>query len=186
MRLSDRWRLDARCHALIAIASGTSGSISFVHGVRPFTRFAASVYVAPLALYGSPEYSEPPRWTPSGSNIFSRINTSAVPFAIRRRETTGADLPNRRSVNHEESGRQVRVTLFGEPYDGPFINWSKAVAEKYGPAGEERGDLVWNGSNGKARLTKTRDGGAMLLFQGKRWQQDIETFKQNVEKGQKF
>ena len=90
-------------------------------------------------------------------------------------------------VEVNKGGVVTAVTLHGEPYDGPFINWSKAMTEKYGPAaGEERSDPVWNGSNGKAILTKTRNGGAMLLFQGKRWQQDMETLNRNVEKGQKF
>lgn len=98
-----------------------------------------------------------------------------------------ANIRSSLKIEVNKAGIVTAVTLHGEPYDGPFINWSKAMTEKYGPAaGEERGDPVWNGSNGKAILTKTRNGGAMLLFQGKRWQQDMETLNRNIEKGQKF
>ena len=95
----------------------------------------------------------------------------------------------RSSVNIEvnKSGIVTAVTIHGEPYDDPFANFSKAMTEKYGPPqGEQHGEPVWNGSNGKAVLAKTRNGGAMLMFHGNRWQQDVEALNRAAEKGRKF
>jgi hypothetical protein len=95
----------------------------------------------------------------------------------------------RSSLNIEvnKSGIVTAITIHGEPYDGPFANFSKAMTEKYGPPhSEERGDPVWHGSNGKALLAKSRDGGAMLMFHSNRWQQDVEALNRDAEKGRKF
>ena len=90
-------------------------------------------------------------------------------------------------IEVNKGGIVTAVTIHGEPYDGPFSNFSKAMTEKYGPPqSEERGEPVWHGSNGKAVLVKTRDGGAMLLFHGNRWQQELEALKRDTEKGRKF
>lgn len=92
------------------------------------------------------------------------------------------------TVEANKAGVITAITLHGEPYDGPFGTWSKAMTEKYGSAAaEEPGSrAMWNGANGQAILTKTKNGGAMLWFQGKRWDQDLQTLKGNAAKGQKF
>lgn len=95
----------------------------------------------------------------------------------------------RSSLNFEvsKSGIVTAVTIHGEPYDGPFEKFSKAMTEKYGPPqGSRDGDPVWSGSNGKAVLAKTRNGGAMLMFHSNRWQQDVEAQNRAVDKGRKF
>lgn len=86
-----------------------------------------------------------------------------------------------------KAGVVTAVTVVGQPYDGPFTTFSQAMTEKYGPPpGEERGDPVWRASNGTATLTRTKDGGAMLVFQGKRWREDVAALDRDAEKGRKF
>ena len=95
----------------------------------------------------------------------------------------------RSSLNIEvnKTGIVTAITIHGEPYDGPFANFSKAMTAKYGlPQTGERGEPVWHGSNGKAVLAKAKDGGAMLMFHSNQWQQDVEALNRNAEKGRAF
>lgn len=95
----------------------------------------------------------------------------------------------RSSLNIEvnKSGVVTAVTIHGEPYDGPFSNFAKAMTEKYGPPQSAgKNEPVWHGSNGKAALAKAKDGSAMLMFHSNRWQQDVEALNREAEKGRKF
>lgn len=95
----------------------------------------------------------------------------------------------RSSLNLEptKDGVITAVVISGQPYDGPFISWSKAMNEKYGSGTtDEQGRIVWKGTNGRATLEKGTDGGARLYFTGNRWQQDVEEATRNMEKGRKF
>lgn len=86
-----------------------------------------------------------------------------------------------------QKGVVTAISLRGEHYDGPHYNYWVAMNEKYGNGyKDERGDLFWTGSNGKATLTKMKDGGARLSFEGIQYSEDLAALRRNLEKGAKF
>lgn len=90
-------------------------------------------------------------------------------------------------VDVDREGIVTAIAVHGQPYDGPFGKFSKAMTEKYGaPVSADGERATWNGSNGRAVLVKSNDGGALLRFEGARWKRDAEALERDFQKGKKF
>jgi hypothetical protein len=87
----------------------------------------------------------------------------------------------------DKRGIVTRLSIHGEPYDGPFHKYLAAMTEKYGPPEHGgKGEAVWKRAQGVAILSSSANGTAKLSIVGLRWMNDHNELETHLKKGSTF